>query len=237
LVHAWPKGYRTSAFDDFPIVFEAGPPDRLEASPEPPRLLVGGNRATIRVHVLDCGGNAVDDGTLVTYTLVSGEGSLSPQTSSTGNGWAYSYLTSPDRTGSATVRVAAGDREAMVVVEYIPGPPFDITLTADPLSIPANGVSTSIIGAEVKDSHGNAVADRTTIVFSTELGRFETGASYTTSVMGGRASAVLTSSSTAGIARVAALTAGKRGEIYVDFYFGPTPSAGWKQYLPIIFKH
>jgi adhesin/invasin len=119
--------------------------------------------------------------------------------------------------------VTSGDQEAMVVVEYIPGPPFDITLTADPLSIPANGVSTSTVGAEVRDLYGNPVADRTALVFSTELGRFETGASYSASTLGGRASAVLTSSATPGIARVAALTAGKRGEIYVDFYFQPAP--------------
>jgi uncharacterized repeat protein (TIGR01451 family) len=253
-VHAWPEGYRGSAFDDFPVVFEAGPPDRLEVSAVPPRLIVGGNQATIRVHALDCGGFAVDEGTLVTFTIVSGggslsppaggaagEGSLSPQTTSTVNGWAYSALTSPDLTGSATIRVAAGDLEATVVVEYIPGPAFDIVLTAVPLSIPANGVSTSTIGAEVRDRYGNAVADRTAVSFSTELGRFETGPSYGTFTLGGRASAILSSHITPGIARVSAVAAGKRGEIYVDFYFDPTPTppptSRFTLRLPIIVKN
>jgi uncharacterized repeat protein (TIGR01451 family) len=237
IVYAWPRGYRTSAVDDFPIVFEAGPPDRLEVSAEPPRLVVGGNRATIKVRVLDCGGNNVDEGTAVTFTLVSGAGGLSPQMAATASGWAYSYLTSPDQTGSAEIRVTSGDQETTVVVEYIPGPPFDITLTADPLSIPANGVSRSTISAEFKDRYGNAVADRTAVVFSTELGRFETGASYSTFTLGGRATAVLSSSTTPAIARVAAAAAGKRGEIYVDFYFEPTPSYGWTLHLPIIKKN
>jgi hypothetical protein len=187
--------------------------------------------------VLDCGGNNVDEGTAVTFTLVSGAGGLSPQMAATASGWAYSYLTSPDQTGSAEIRVTSGDQETTVVVEYIPGPPFDITLTADPLSIPANGVSRSTISAEFKDRYGNAVADRTAVVFSTELGRFETGASYSTFTLGGRATAVLSSSTTPAIARVAAAAAGKRGEIYVDFYFEPTPSYGWTLHLPIIKKN
>jgi len=240
-VWAWPEYYRTSVVDSFGIVFLVGPPDRLELSAEPPRLVVGGNRATIKVRILDCAGYPVTDGTLVTFTIASGQGSLSPQTTTTGNGWAYSYLTSPNETGSATIRVTADERERTVVVEYIPGPPFDITLTADPLSIPANGVSTSTIGAEVKDRYGNHVADRTTVVFTTDLGRFETGASYTTSTLGGRASARLTSSTTSGMARVAATSGGVRREIYVDFYFVPTPTptprpeSSW--YLPIIMKN
>jgi hypothetical protein len=102
-------------------------------------------------------------------------------------------------------------------------------------------VSTSTIGAEVKDRYGNAVADRTAISFSTELGRFETGPSYGTFTLGGRASAILSSSTTPGIARVAAMAAGKRAEVYVDFYFAPTPTPPpawrWTLRLPIIVKN
>jgi len=240
-VWAWPERYRTSVVDQYGITFLVGPPDYIEASVEPPRLMAGGSRATVRVRVFDCGGYPVTDGTLVTFTIASGQGSLAPQSTTTASGWAYSTLTSPEVAGSAIIRVTSGEREANVVVEYIPGPPFEILLTADPWSIPANGVYTSTISAEIKDLFGNHVADRTAVVFSTDLGRFETGISYSTSTLGGRAGAVLISSTTPGIARVAATAGGRRAETYVDFYFEPTPtpppSMRWKAYLPIIVKN
>jgi adhesin/invasin len=235
-VIAWPQQHRTTVSDQYGIEFQVGPPDRLEASAAPPSLLVGGNSATIRVRVLDCGGNPVTEGTLVTFTLLSGQGSLAPPTATTASGWAFSTLTSPNETGSAVIRVSAGDRQQTLVVDYTAGPPFDVVLSADPLSIPANGFSISNIRADVKDLHGNPVADRTVVVFSTEMGSFETGMSHTTFTEAGSASAVLRSSSTPGIARVEAIAAGKRASpIWVDFYF--TPTTGWNVYLPIITKN
>jgi uncharacterized repeat protein (TIGR01451 family) len=239
-VIAWPERYRTSISDQFGIEFQVGPPDRIDAAGEPPRLLVGGNRGTIRARVFDCGGYPVTDGTIVSYTLVAGQGSLSPQTTTTASGWAYSYLTSPDVTGFAEIRVASGDREAAVLVEYIPGPPFEIVLSAEPLSIPANGMSSTRIDADVSDRHGNAVLDRTLVIFSTNLGRFTTTTSYSAYTTGGKASAVLTSSALPGIAQVEAVSVGARSDpAYVDFYVAPTPTPrpGWALHLPIIMKN
>jgi len=235
---AWPEAYRTSVVDDFGIEFTEGPPDRVEVTVQPPQLMVGGSRATVRARVVDCGGNPVEEGTLVTVTIASGGGSLMPQTTTTVGGWAYSTLTSPDETGAATIRARSDNREGTAVVQYIPGPPFDILLSADPLSIPADGLSTSTIGAEVRDRYGNSVADRMLVVFSTDLGSFETGLTYRGSTSGGRAGATLKSSTTPGIARVAALAGGVRREIFVDFFFAPTPtpSRPWKAYMPLILK-
>jgi uncharacterized repeat protein (TIGR01451 family) len=223
----------TSISASFPITFIVGPPDRLEnLSAQPPELAVGGNTSTIKVRVLDCSDRyPVTDGTVVTFTLASGLGALSPLTTTTANGWAYSALTSPDETGTALVRVRAGEREATLLVVYIPGPPFDVAVMPSPLSIAANGVSTSTILAEVKDQYGNFVADGTRIEFSTTLGRFVTGPSTTgptfnTTTLGGWAKAILISSDTPGVARVAAEAGGKRGEDFVEFYYvpGPTPT-------------
>lgn len=248
-VRAWPAG-RDTFFTQVSVYFTEGPPDHFEPgtpAAEPPRLLVGGKHATIRVRVLDCGNYPVAEGTTVTFTLVSGGGSLAPQTTSTSNGWAYATLTSPNETGRATIRVNSGEREGTVTVEYIPEAPFDITLAANPLSIAANGVSTSTIDAEIRDRYGNFVADGIVVVFSTDLGRFETGPSYTTYTSGGRARATLISSTTSGMARVAATAGGKRGETYVDFYFvptptptptlTPTPTQRWSVRLPMIMKN
>jgi len=96
-----------------------------------------------------------------------------------------------------------------------------------------------MVSAEVKDAYGNDVADRTTVVFSTDLGRFATGLTYRASTLGGRASAELTSSMTPGIARVAASAAGRRAEIFVDFYYAPTPTPPlpFRSVVPIIMKN
>jgi len=240
-VIAWPERFRTSISDQYGIEFQVGPPDRIDAAAEPPRLLVGGNRATIRARVFDCGGYPVTDGTIVTYTLVSGQGSLSPQTTTTASGWAYSYLTSPEDTGTAQLRVASGNREATVIVEYIPGAPFDVELSAEPLSIPANGMASTRIDADVSDRYGNAVLDRTLVIFSTNLGRFATTTSISAYTSGGKASAVLTSSMSPGIAQVEAIAVGARSDpTFVDFYTAPTPTRppGWSSiYLPVIMKN
>jgi hypothetical protein len=249
-VWAWWGVAHASVAGNFPVVFEVGPADQVSLTAEPMSILVGGNQATLRLLALDCAGLRVVDGTPVTFTLASGTGTIQPAVTTTANGRASSTLTSPNETGSATVRANVGDRQAAVVVEYIPGRPFDVTLMANPLSIPADGLSTSTIVAEVRDLYGNAVADRTTVAFSTDLGRFETGSSYTASTMGGSASAVLTSSSTPGTARVSAIAGGKRGEIYVDFYYGvtptltptrtatptATPTREWAVWLPILLR-
>lgn len=241
-VWAWPENWRNSVVGTFAVTFLVGPPDRIEATAEPPRVPVGGNNSAIRVRVFDCGNYPVTDGTVVTFTLVSGGGILSPRTATTAGGWAVATLTSPNETGSATVRITSGRREVTVVVEYVPGPVFDILVTANPLSIAANGVSTSTIEAELRDRYGNYVADRTAVVFSTDLGNFPGGGSFNTATTGGRARAILTSSAVPGMARVAATSGGKRGEAFVDFFYQPTPTPTlppqriWKTSLPVILK-
>jgi adhesin/invasin len=235
-VWAWPEQWRNSIVGSYAVTFLVGPPDRIEATAEPPRLPVGGNNSAIRARVFDCGNYPVTDGTVVTFTLSSGGGTLSPRTATTAGGWAVATLTSPNETGSATVRIASGAREVTVIVEYVPGPVFDVQVTASPLSIAANGVSTSTIEAELRDSYGNYVADRTAVVFSTDLGSFPGGVSFSTSTTGGRARATLTSSAVPGMARVAATAAGKRGEAFVDFYYQPPPQRVWKASLPLILK-
>ncbi len=64
-------------------------------------------------------------------------------------------------------------------VDYCPwqivppaGPPAAIELTVDPLNIPADGSSTSVITASVTDEAGNPVADGTDVLFETDEGSF-----------------------------------------------------------------
>ena len=242
-IWAWWEHDRTGVVARVQVVFLVGPPDELTLSADPSKLMVGGNRASIKLHVLDCAGYAVRSGTPVTFSIVAGEGSLWPLETTASSGWAYASLASPNHVGLVTVKAEGGDREALVDVEYVPAPPHVVNLTADPLSIPAGGMSTSHLVAEVLDQYGNYVANRTEVVFTTDLGRFVTGMSYSTSTLDGRASAVLTSSEGPGRAWIEAVAGGKRGEAFVDFYYSPTPTptvppTPWRHrlWMPVIMK-
>lgn len=60
------------------------------------------------------------------------------------------------------------------------GTTASITLSADPTSIPADGSTSTSITATLKDSAGNAVAEGTSVTFSTTLGTFSGGSTSKT---------------------------------------------------------
>jgi adhesin/invasin len=241
-VWAWPENWRSQVVAQFPLDFLVGPADSIELTAVPTSLSVGHERGVIKLHAIDCGGYPVANGTPVSFTITTGEGSLSPQFTTTTNGWAYSDLTSPDETGSATIRASIDGREASVVVVYDPGPVYNVEVDAVPALIAANGVSTATITAKLRDRWGNYVADRTELIFTTDLGSFSGSLSFRTSTRGGLASAILTAGLTPGRGHVAATANnGRRGETYIDLFSAPTPTPtptpGWKIGLPIIMKY
>jgi uncharacterized repeat protein (TIGR01451 family) len=101
-----------------------------------------------------------------------------------------------------------------------PGPPANITATADPSSIPVGG-STSTIQANVTDAYGNPVADGTVVTFTTSLG---TISPYTAYTLYGVAIATLTSGSTPGTATVTARSDSVEGTTNVTFTSTHTPT-------------
>jgi len=105
------------------------------------------------------------------------------------------------------------------------GPPTAVALTADPISIPADGISTATITATVQDA-GGYVADGTVVTFATDLGILgsKTTAKTTTS---GVATATLTSVITPGIATVKAQSDAKSDATAV-FFSPPAPVENFK---------
>jgi hypothetical protein len=103
--------------------------------------------------------------------------------------------------------------------EVNPGWPYSVTLTADPVTIPADGVSTSAIRATVKDRNNNPVADGTMVVFATDLG---TLISTTAETIDGMATVMLTSGTVPGQARVSARSLSASGQVSVQLAFIPT---------------
>ena len=122
--------------------------------------------------------------------------------------------------------------------EVNPGWPHSVTVTAEPASIPADGISTSIIRAAVTDSHNNAVADGTTVVFATDLGtlRGPQGgplSSTTTETIDGVATVTLRAGTVPGKARVTARSLRASGQVSVQFTFIPT-QIGARIQLPAV---
>jgi adhesin/invasin len=167
--------------------------------------------------VKDRYGNNVTNGTNVDF--ITTLGSVSPSSDATDDGTAVTTLTSGIIKGPATVTAIAGPEDGSVEVIFTVGPPFYISVVADPLNIVLNG-HTSNIQATVKDIGGNNVADETEVTFATSLGLLgsDTVIKTTTS---GVAEAVLTSETTAGTAVITA-TAGSRSQT-TNVVFNPDP--------------
>ena len=93
-----------------------------------------------------------------------------------------------------------------------------ITLVADPLAIPADETSTSVITATAVDEAGRPVADGTLLTFTTTLGSFQgDDQQLETVTTGGQSTVTLLSGMESGIATVTAVANGDFGQIEVEF--------------------
>ncbi|MFQ6058458.1 MAG: Ig-like domain-containing protein, partial [Anaerolineae bacterium] len=183
------------------VDFLAGPPFTLTVEAYPTSLPADGvSTATITATVRDEWGNLVADGTSVAFTTTLG--TITPALSTTSQGVATASLTAGAEVGTAEVTVTVDSRTGSTTVDFIPGPPFTLTVEAYPLSIPADGVSTSTITVTVRDQWDHPVADDTVVAFTTTLGAFPTGQTYMTATINGIATATLTSATEEGTAIV-----------------------------------
>lgn len=174
------------------ITVTAGPPFLLTVSSDHNSIAADGtSSARITATVKDAGGNNATDGTVVNFTVIpdgsgGGNGTITAQ-AVTSNGTATAYLVSKDGAGAkslpgtatvkaqvlaasqpGTVPPPAVDLEATTTVQFTPppGPPFMLTVTANPNSIPCDGESSSTVTATVRDSSGKLVTDGTVVNFS-----------------------------------------------------------------------
>ncbi len=147
-------------------------PSSLTLSAAPPSILADGiTTTTISADVRDSGGNPVPDGTIVTFVASSGTfAGTSSTTAPTSGGIAQAVLTSSATAGPATVDATASAAADSITVNFTPGGPVTVVLTASPGSIPADGATTTTLQATVTDANGNPVADGTTVSFGTTRG-------------------------------------------------------------------
>jgi adhesin/invasin len=143
----------------------------------PTAIADGASQTLIAATVQDNNGNNVADGTVVNFTTTAG--TLSGITTTT-NGVATAWLTSPTNVGTATVTATAGGVTNNTFVSFIAGPANTISLTATPNNLTADGTSTSTIRAYVTDANGNATnGDTITFTITTGTGTLESQTAIT----------------------------------------------------------
>jgi parallel beta-helix repeat protein len=190
--------------------FEAAPPTTITLTTNPTMTVVGSN-VLLTATVTISNGDPAADGTVVSFT--TSLGNVSPVTATTTGGVATATLSSTV-SGPATVTATVGSLSATALVTFTPGAPFSLTLSAVPDTVSVGNAST--LTATATDQYGNAVADGTTISFTTNLGTLS-GSTATTS--GGDAVMTLTST-TLGMATVTATVSNLSATIPVTFIPG-----------------
>jgi adhesin/invasin len=139
-------------------------------------------------------------------TFANGSNSFTTQTDAAGTAVAvlYAGITS----GDVTVQCSAGELVAYTYLKFVsstPGPTADITLSASSASIIADGISSSIITATLKDKDGIPVAIGTAATFTTNLAVFSNNKNnYATTTIdeNGTATATLIAGLTPGTATI-----------------------------------
>ncbi|MGC8872872.1 MAG: C25 family cysteine peptidase, partial [Chloroflexia bacterium] len=180
-----------------------------------PDVLVadGVSTATLRCRVVDPYANPVADGTRVEWGASLGH--VWPEEGFTAGGWATATLQSERRLGTGLAWAVGGMVSATVAIQFVPGPPAAILVTASSTRLIADGVSTATLWATVWDCVGHRVADGTPVTFTTTLGDIEPNLGWTRN---GVVTATLHSAREPGIARIRAAAGEVWHEIQVEFY-------------------
>jgi hypothetical protein len=169
----------TSATVTLTLTKGVGDPYAIDIDAEPDQLSADGgtSQSVVRADVTDSDGWPVFDGTPITFSIVSGSGTL------TGGVNEYSTTTTA---GIASVVYYSGSTPGPVVIRALAENGVNasttitlgevigsMTLTASPTSIAADGTSSSAITATIRDSSGNPVPKETDVTFtsSPDLGQ------------------------------------------------------------------
>jgi hypothetical protein len=162
--------------DSAVVVFQRSVPGYIEASAIPPVLPADGqSQSTIKASVFDGSHHPVPDGTPVSFSLISGSGTLD-QRKTTVSGVATTLLTASNTQGIAQVFILAGKLpdtvSAKVQVTYTVGSVSQVLLTTTPYVIselPADGHTTTTFKATVTDAQGNRV-NGSPVYFTASIG-------------------------------------------------------------------
>jgi adhesin/invasin len=194
-------------------------PNYLTLSADP-TVLIADNRSTstITASVSDAANNPVPDGTIVTFEITAGSGTIEPQ-KGTQQGVATSILTSSTQPDTVVITARVGELSETVTVRYVVGSPAAVSVVADSTELPADGITSTRVRAFVLDEVGNPVVDGTLVNFETNLGDINPSAQTVDGV-----AEVQLSSSLTGLATVRAQAGEVVGATTVRFLPGPPNS-------------
>ncbi|MEW6536875.1 MAG: PKD domain-containing protein, partial [Candidatus Auribacterota bacterium] len=161
------------------VPFIAGAPHSIENLQSDKGSLIAGSTeiATISGDVTDAFGHPVADGTSVTATITYADMSQDtyPLTTTDGS-FTFTIEGSDGVVGQCIIEAASGSASDSISIQFIPGAPSqNFTLSASPVSIPADGVTTSVItSSAILDAYGNTVAAGELIVVTASDGSIVT---------------------------------------------------------------
>lgn len=141
-------------------------------------LADGKNTSTISVRLNDSNGFAVS-GEPITFTTTCGSIISSTPQKTDDNGIAQATLLAPFKAGTCIVIASYGTAKLTTPVEFYGdgtgSATTSIELEAEKYTVPANGTSSVILTATLKDSAGEPVAAGTPVQFNTDKGMFPNG--------------------------------------------------------------
>lgn len=133
----------------------------------------GVTRATVTATVLDAQGTPMPDGTAVTFSIVSGGGSLIAPSTVMEDGEASAEYVAGTTPGLVQLRAASGAVNRTVQMTLSPLDAGSLSLVAAAPTVLADGLTSTILTATVRDDFGNPVAAGTSVSFQTTLGVLE----------------------------------------------------------------
>jgi len=168
-------------------------------------LADGASTSSLTATVKDIKGQPVGAGIPVNWTTSAGQLNVTVSTTDS-NGQANAVLTSSTVSGSADVQAVSGAAHDQLDITFAPGVPAagadGLTITATPAVIPADGGSTTMLSAQVRDRFDNPVAPGTPVTWTVSRGLL--ASAVTATDFHGVARVQLTSGTTPGAANIGA---------------------------------
>ncbi|MGE0084432.1 MAG: invasin domain 3-containing protein [Desulfococcaceae bacterium] len=195
----------------------------------------GVSSTTITATAKDSAGKAVSKGTKIDFKIdntglgkfPNGTGAFSVETPDESGTVTVSVISAGKTAGTATITATAGNVTQGVTMDFTTegaDPQPSITLQASPAEVTADGKTTSTITATVNQASGDPAAAGTAVTFSTTIGSFPNGTSYTTDDSGSVTAILLSAPVTAtGPATVTCSSLGISRTINVLFKYAYVP--------------
>ncbi|MFN8473057.1 MAG: invasin domain 3-containing protein [Anaerolineae bacterium] len=138
-----------------PVAFRVTPadPETLTITAPPSLTASGVHTGTVWISLRDRYLNGIDS--LVSLQLAPELGTLAQTDVQTVNGTGRTTLTAPRAVGSAVLSAQIGTLNTSTTVQYVPGPPYYLSMLPNNPSLAADGVSSLPLTLSVIDAYGN----------------------------------------------------------------------------------